>query len=288
MSVREERPVVVAVPTDDDLEAVLRYAVAEARIHHCGVRLVHAHESGDEGHAEVVLGRARSMARLVAGPSVRISTQRVAGPPVTSVLATSADARLVVVRRRDSLNLRRVLTDGVHPVGADRPVACVPAHWAPRVEDARPVLLAIEDPADCATMLKSGLRIARSHRTSLHVLHVWRPSGRRDDLVARQLDSGRKGAFHSSLLAELESCRRDEFRDVPVDLDVRLGTATELVVQVARDAQLLALGRNRPEPDGSVRLGPVTASALYESPCPTVLLSWQCPAASEPRRLATA
>jgi len=287
MTTNNEHPIVVAIPTDDDLEAVLRYAVAEARIHNCGVRLVHAHESGDEGYAEVVLGRAQSVARLLAGPSVRIRTRRIAGLPVQSVLAASTDARLVVLRRRDSLNLRRVLADGGHPIGAERPIACVPPTWAPRVQDRRPVLLAVEDPADCASTLETGLRIARAHRTSLHVLHVWHLPGRCDEMVERQVGSGMTDSLRASLLAELERCRhQEEFRDVPVDLDVRHGTAAELVVQLARNAQVVAIGRNQPGPDGSVRLGRVARSLLYESPCPTLLLPSHRPAATKPRQLA--
>jgi nucleotide-binding universal stress UspA family protein len=179
------------------------------------------------------------------------------------------------------LNLRRALADGVPPVGAERSIACVPPTWAPRVHDGRPVLLAIEDPADCVSTLESGLQIARAHRTSLHVLHVWQLPGRCDEMVERQVGSDMTESLRASLLIELERCRRqEEYREVPVDLDVRHGTPAALVVQLARDAQVVAIGRNQPGPDGSVRLGRVAGSALYESPCPTMLLSSSTNAAS--------
>ncbi|WP_243060634.1 universal stress protein [Nocardioides sp. SR21] len=90
----------------------------------------------------------------------------------------------------------------------------------------------------------------------------------------RKLGSGMADALHASLLAELTASRHhDEFRDLPVEVDVRHGTPADLVVHVARDVQLLAIGRNRPEPGGYVRLGRVASSALYESPCPTELLA---------------
>jgi hypothetical protein len=100
---RATRPVVVAIPTDGDFGAVLRYAVVEVRVHRCDLRLVHAHTPGDGSHPDAVLQRAVDVARLMTGPTARIDARLVAGPAVKAVLSASPDARVVVLRRRDSL-----------------------------------------------------------------------------------------------------------------------------------------------------------------------------------------
>jgi hypothetical protein len=284
MSEHNSRPVVVAVPNDDDLESSVHYAASEARIHQCGMRLVHAHPSGDEGHAELVLGRARAMARLLAGPSVRISTRRVVGEPVVSVLRSNPDARVVVLRRRDSLNLLRLLGSAEHGVVTNAAIASVPRDWAPRVRDPRPVLVGIETPSEAAIMIRLALEIARAHHTALRILHIWHLAGHYDELIGPQISPELAHSLHASLRDELERVRRhDEFADVPVDVEIHHGVPAERLMQEARHAQALLLDRNPPGPDGSVHLGRATRSALYESPSPAVLLTTgRLPAAGGP------
>lgn len=287
MTTHNEHPIVVAIPTDDDLETALSYAAAEARLHRCGLRLVHAHDEGDEGHAELVLARAAAMARLLAGPSIRLSTRRVAGPPVGAVLSASPDASLVVLRSRDALHLVRFMDRGSSRAVGGPAIACLPHGWSPRLHDPRPVLLAISDPASSANELRHGLEIAQAHRTGLHVLHAWHLPGRSDELIERQVGPELAASFRAELEVGLEHCQHQEgLSDVPVHLDVRHGIAAELVLQAARDAQVLVLGRNLRADDGSVHLGRTTRTALHESACPTVLLSSHRPATPELRQLA--
>ena len=275
---RDEHPIVVAIPTDDDLDTALSYAAAEARLHRCGLRLVHAHADGDEGHAELVLARAAVVARLLAGPSVRVSTRRVAGAPVEAVLSASPDAFLVVLRDRDSLHLLRFMDRGTGRSVTGPAIACLPRGWSPRLADPRPVLLAISDPATADTELSQGLQIAKAHRTSLHVLHTWHLPGASDVLVQRQVGPELTASFRAPLEVGLERARRHgTFEDVAVDLDVRHGVAAEVVLEAAQDAQVLLLGRNAPTPDGAVHLGRTARAAVHASPCPTVFLpspSW--------------
>lgn len=136
-------PIVLTVP-DDDLDAPLAFALGEARRHGCGIRLV--------GYDEEVLRRVADRAH-----GVPTTTQVVHGPPVRAVLDASADARLVVVRKRDLLHLIRALTaaDQVLPTTwTDPPVACVPPEWAPAPADDRPVTLGVEDPTETDVLVE--------------------------------------------------------------------------------------------------------------------------------------
>ncbi|GAA4743856.1 universal stress protein [Nocardioides endophyticus] len=258
------------MPTDDDVDAVLHYAAAEARVHGCGLRLVHAHSPGAGDHADDVLRRAAAVTRLLAGPSVRISVRRVIGAPVEAVLATSGDALAVVLRNRDSLHLLRTLTAGV----TGPPVARVPSDWSPRVRDPRPVLLGIEDPLHATSTLSRALEIASIHRTGLQVMHAWHFAGRSDPVIDRQIGSELSDSLTAALRRGLERCRQTTgLHDVPVELEVRHGSAAEVLMHAASEAQVLLLGRNCPSVDGSIHFGRTTRAALHESPCPVVLLA---------------
>lgn len=154
-------PVVLAVP-DDDLDAALRFAVAEAAEQGCGLRLV--------AYDAAVLER--TLARVHGVPA---EGRIVTGPPVRAVLDASADARLVVVRRRDLLHLIRALTadDEVLPTGwADPPVACVPPDWEPPVEDL-PATLGVEDDEDTELLVETARRVCGPVPVRpLHVTHA--------------------------------------------------------------------------------------------------------------------
>lgn len=270
----ETHPIVVAVPWGGEVESVLHFAAVEARVHGCGLRLVLAHPPGGEERAEVLLRRAAAVARLLAGPSIRITVRRVAGPPIETVLADSNDARAVVLRSRDSLHLLRTLALGVAPICERVPIVCVPSAWSPRVRDPRPVLLGIEDPDESAAALTSALQIAHAHGTSLRVLHTWQFTGPCDDVVLRQVGSELSDSLASSLRSVLSRCQRmDALGDVPVEVVVRHGIAADVMVQAAADAQVMVLSRNRPSQDGSVHLGRTTRASLHEIPCPVVLLA---------------
>lgn len=285
MTQPDARPIVVAVPNDDDIEAVLHYATAEARLYGCGLRLVHAHPPGAGDHADTVLRRASAVARLLAGPSVRTSVRRVTGAPIESVLTTNRDARLVVLRSRDSLHLLRTLADGPTSAALGPPVARVPSNWSPPVRDPRPVLLGIENPRLATTALGRALEIAAVHHTSLRVMHAWQFAGSCDSVIARQVGPEMSESLMASLRCELAACEQaDRLREVPVEMDVRHGTAAELLVRAASEAQVLLLGRNAPSEDGSVRLGRTTRAALHESPCPVVLLASEPEAARDTTR----
>ncbi len=274
MTQPETHPIVVAIPTDDDIDAVLHYAVAEAQVHGCGLRLVHAYSPVAGDHADDVLRRAAAVTRLLAGPSVRISVRRVMGAPVESVLAANRDALVVVLRNRDSLHLLRTLASGATSPGTGPPVARVPSGWSPRARDPRPVLLGIEDPLDVMALLNRALEIASIHRTGLRVLHTWHFAGSSDRVIDRQVGPELSESLTAPLRRALERCQQTTgIHDVPVELEVRHGTAADELVRAASEAQVLLLGRNVASEDGSIHLGRTTRAALHESPCPVVLLA---------------
>lgn len=153
-------PVVLAA-LGDDVTAALGFAVDEARRHRCGLRVV-AYEP------EVLA------AVLDEVGEVPVAGLLVSGAPVRAVLDASADARLVVVRRRDLLHLVRALTEpgGVLPTTwADPPVACVPTGWSPAAAE-QPVTVGVEDPDEAGPLLERAREVCGDGPVrSLHTLH---------------------------------------------------------------------------------------------------------------------
>jgi nucleotide-binding universal stress UspA family protein len=152
-------PIVLAV-LDDDVEAALRFAVAAATEQGCGLRLV--------AYDAAVLDRARARVRGVPG-----ECRLVHGAPVRAVLDASADARLVVVRRRDLLHLIRALTaaDEVLPTTwTDPPVACVPPEWSAPGEEL-PVTLGVEDATETDVQVARARAVCGGRVRPVHATH---------------------------------------------------------------------------------------------------------------------
>ena len=147
------------------------------------------------------------MARLLAGPSVRVTTRRVVGAPCEAVLRPAPMRRLVVVRSRDALHLLRFM-DRVSSRSVAGPADRVPSpRLVARLRDLRPVLLAISDPADSAAAPQTwpGDREGTAH--PLRLLYTWHLPGRADDLrrAAGRPRAGRLLPYRPR--ASLEHCR---------------------------------------------------------------------------------
>lgn len=267
----DRRPIVVAVP-DGDVDSLLRYAISEALIHGCGLRLVHVHRAGERERAERSLAGSVALAEILAGPGIPVTGSAVTGDPVAGVLAAAADARLVIIRQRDVLHLMRAIagTGAPDPVTA---VACVPTNWTVAPDDRRPVLVGVEDPVRSRALIARGLEIAAAHRTRLRVLHAWHLSGRYDALIGDRVGDQWNRDARSAIDDALAHCRHGADVDrVSVEVTVEHGTAAELLVDAARDAQVLVLERNAAETGVGVRLGRTARTALHGCPCPVLLL----------------
>ncbi len=181
-------PVVLAV-LDDDVDAAMQFAVAEATEQGCGLRLV--------AYDDAVLGRALTRVR-----GIPVEGRLVHGAPVRAVLDASADARLVVVRRRDLLHLIRALTaaDEVLPTSwTDPPVACVPPDWSAS-DDELPATVGVEDAADTETLVEQARSVCGGPVRPMHAPHeragaelVARSTGSRLVLLGRNAADRRGG-----------------------------------------------------------------------------------------------
>ncbi|GAB3197207.1 universal stress protein [Nocardioides hungaricus] len=268
--VHDRRPIVVAVPDDDDA-ALLRFAAREARLHGCPVHLVHVRQHDDGEDVDPVLADAVARTELLAGPGVPVTGAVVTGAPVAAVLDASDDALGVVVRQRDTLHLMRAIGEDGRP-GGDPVVVCVPSAWSePPEDDDRPVLVGVGDLDASGDLIVRALGIAHDHRTALRVLHAWRFPRRYDALIDARIGGRWSEDVRATLTRAVARCRAGTRGDVPVEILVEHGVPADLLVDAARRAQLVVLERNRAGA-GPEHVGRTSRTALHECPCPVVLL----------------
>jgi nucleotide-binding universal stress UspA family protein len=273
-------PIVVSVPRGD-LDAALRFAAAEAAVHRCPVRLVHAYEPGPSlsgppvtqaGAAEVLEEAVRRAGQLL-GPAVEVTGMLVRGPCVESVLDASAEARVVVLQRRDLLHLIRSLTrslDGAAVRRAPIPLVCVPPGWAAPDPDDRPITVGIDAPEHSTDLLRASIALAHEHSAPLRVLHTWSFPRPYDDAVLLRV--GRE--WEAWAREDIENVLRPlspELR-VPVRIDVHHGPPLPALLEAASTSRLIVLGRHGIHRALGSRLGPVTRAVLHDAPCPVLLL----------------
>lgn len=273
-------PIVVSVPRGD-LDAALRYAAAEAALHHSPVRLVHAYEPGpslsgppvtESGAGRVLHDAARRAEELV-GPGIPVSGQLVRGPSVESVLDTSTDARVVVLQRRDLLHLIRSLTrslDGAAVRRSQIPLACVPPAWTAPDRDVRPITVGIDAPEHSADLLRASVALAREHGAPLRVLHTWSFPKPYDEAVLLRV--GRE--WEAWAREDIERVLRPLRPDLPVEVEVEVqhGAPLPALLAAAAASRLVVLGRHGIHREIGSRLGPVTRAVLHDAPCPVLLI----------------
>lgn len=261
-------PVAVAVP-HDGVESALRFAAHEALVRGCPALVVGAEETSSLGTPPEVLRRAAASVEVLAGPGVPADVRVVPDGEVETVLADSREASLVVVHRSNVLHLLHALSYGAIGAQALTDVACIPSDWRPRRDDARPVVVAVDDAFHARSLLAAGLEHALIHGAPLHVVHAW-------ELPCR-LGPEKDAAIATLWSAELEQRLRRQAADLadllPCTVDVRRGVPSEAVIAAAVGAQLLVLGRNAAATDHLCHVGRTARTALRESPCPVVLLA---------------
>ena len=253
----DERPVVVGVH-DLDVEDALRFAAREARRHGCALWIAHSHDAGTSAD-EAVLDRAVARAGELAGPGIPVAGRLVTGVPVESVLVAFPEARSVVLRHRDVLHLLRTLTSE-HAAAIHTPVVCVPQHWEDADPDLRPVAVGVEHLAAAGPLVAAAAEEAAARGVPLRVVHVRSLREPADPIVESEA--------HDDLREAVAACGTR----VPVTVEVDHAEATETLLGVARESQLLVLRRNEPRAEVGCRMGRAARSLLYDSQAPLLVL----------------
>ena len=271
-----EHPIAVSLPQGGHGPA-LRFAVREAELHRCGIRVVHVYQGGRQAQVEglELLQQVVSSLEERVGQAVAVSGELVLGQPVAGVLASSPDARAVVVQHREVLYLTHALMGPAHP--DDRtcrmPIVSLPDDWEPQVGPRGPVAVGIDDPdpGRAHEPLRLALAIAIAHHTSLQVVHSWHFPQPYDDEVEDRIGPEWASSARRSIRQTLDAL--PDVNRVPVEIVVRHAEPAPILLDVGRSAEALVLGRHGSHlPLWWPRVGPVTHAALHQAACPVVLV----------------
>lgn len=287
MNELDPRPVVVAVDSADDFDAALRFGAAEAATQGCGLLLVHAYHVLPTGPdapllefevlddlATANLRAAVEHATNMLHGQVPVTSRLIRGPIVQSIVDASADARLIVVQRRDRSRAERVVTRSTSSGVAARahvPVVSVPTGWTGDSGPGGVVTVGVDVPTRSHALLREALLAARARQASLRVAHTWWVPGYYDDIIMNRL--GGEG-WVSETAGEIQdelALLHDEFPDVPVQVDIQHGRPADNLLAASRTSSLLVVGRHDPLIPLGSHLGPVARAVLRDAVCPVLL-----------------
>ena len=184
--------VLVRVTGDHEIDAALDYAAADAMRRGCGVHLVHVQHPGYIGRSAAVelrmidgelrkagvdvLERAAGHVDRLVDETVPASTELVRGVVVSSLVAASQHACLVVLQNHRKPMLARVsalsVTGGV-AARANAPVAVIPASW--QRPDVYPgaVVVGVEEALSSHDVVRVALDEARRTHSRVRQVQCW-------------------------------------------------------------------------------------------------------------------
>ncbi|WP_164519496.1 universal stress protein [Nocardioides ferulae] len=278
------RPVVVAVARDGS-ESALRFAATEARRGGCGLHLVHAVDVTPSGPrpdpkeldradhlGTATLRLAAARAEVMLDGAALVTSSLVHGSAVDAVVDASIDAGLVVLGRRPSNVLRRVVTRSISSGVAARahvPVVSVPDGWT-EFGDKR-VTVGLDVPDHSRSILRKALHAGRSRGATVNIVHTWWiPSGY-DEVPSPAVQEEWSARARHEIEGVLSKLQGDY--DVPVEIDVRHGKPADALIEASHRSDLIVVGRHDPVIPLGSHLGPVARAVLRDADCPVLLVA---------------
>jgi nucleotide-binding universal stress UspA family protein len=283
--------IVVAVGADGIREGALDFAAEEARRRHTGVELLHVVHSLVTAPApeesvqsldqsltkvgrKVLTEAADEMHKRLS--DLPVSTEIVFGPVARTIADRAAHGDLVVLERRDSGPLERVLTMSVSTgvaAHATVPVVVVPRGWTATLSHDLPVTVGVDRPLEAAPQVRAALRYARESGRPLVVLHAaWLAEPYQDMVFAGySRDRWVKDATHE-LETGLADITLGESEGIEMTYDVRWTRPVEALTKATMRSAVLVLTRRDGNHVMGAHLGPITRGVLHHAEGPVMIV----------------
>ncbi|MFF9060495.1 universal stress protein [Streptomyces sp. NPDC014882] len=296
------RTVTVGLDGSRESRAAVEWAAREAKLRGLPLRIVHVWQPVPEPMAQAPLLGAETQAHwteripreAAAGvglrhPGVEVTGEQLSGPAgdVLAEAANSAELLVLGSRGLSGIGGFMIGSVGLSAVAhTERPVVLVralegaadehepdPAGIPSAATPFRPVVLGLDTDHPDETLIGFAFEAARLRDTSLRVVHGWNPPPYH--AYGRPADPARHEALSLSAAGALsEALRpwRHKFPDVGVVEVSRRGSAAVHVVDAARAASLVVVGRRiRRSPFGA-HIGHVTHAVLHHSTAPVAVV----------------
>jgi nucleotide-binding universal stress UspA family protein len=293
------RTVTVGVDGSPESLAAAEWAAREAELRGLSLHLVHAWDwqpyarpvSDDSPHrhwAGRVLREATEHLRRT-HPGLEITSEQVPLPPVTALLAAVDDADPLVIGSRGLSGVAGFLVGsaGLALVAqADRPVVLVRSGTHVEDEhqpdaDGRPsaatpyrdVVLGLDHEHPDDAVIAFAFEAAARRAARLRVVHGWSlpPFYAYGAAMDQTLDDG-LAEQETTAVATALAPWREKFPGVAVVEQTAVGNAGGHLVDAARDASLVVVGRRIRRTPLGAHIGPVTHAVLHHSTAPVAVV----------------
>jgi nucleotide-binding universal stress UspA family protein len=283
----QNAPHVLVAVGHDPIDAALEYAAVVATRERRGMHLLHVIHHVAQGPemvlvdivdlehaARTVLVAAEERARDLMPADLPVTTQLVWGGPVSSIVAAADDARMVVLQRRPLSRVLRVVTRSTSSGVAAHthvPVVSVPAAWVPP-QDGTPMVAVGVDVAERAeNVLRAATEEAHARGATLRVIHTWSYPGAYDDIIVSRVEHAQWTERATQDIHRALDALGDATAGLTIEIEARHAFPGDALIQAARHADLLVIGRHDPLVPAGSHLGPVARAVLREAACPVLL-----------------
>ncbi|POX46953.1 universal stress protein [Streptomyces sp. Ru72] len=284
------RPITVGVDGSPESVAAAAWAAREAVRRGLPLRIVHAwqwqdldvptaaDEDAQARWAREVVETARDTL-TERHRDLTVTAEAHRGAPVESLVAETATAELLVLGSRGHGAVVGFLIGSVGQqviAESTRPVVLVRAGDRPAAEAAgRDIVVGQHGgPDDSAPALAFAFETAAARGAAVRVVRAWSlpPVFAYSPGSLKLLDeAGGLEQFERKALDEALRPWRDRYPDVPVTEHVEMGSAAQVLLSAAGDAQLVVAGRRATRSVGP-RIGSVAHALLHHAPCPVAVV----------------
>ncbi|MFJ2564688.1 MULTISPECIES: universal stress protein [unclassified Streptomyces] len=285
------RPITVGVDGSEESLAALAWAAREAERRGLPLRVVRAwrhevHDAFDVGDRDTQQAWLRESvaeaARTVTErhPGLDVTADALEDDPVPALLGAAAESETLVLGSRGRGVLVGFLVGSVGQqviAGTERPVLLVRAGDRPAAEAAgREVVVGQQGaPEDSAAALEFAFTTAAARGAGVRAVRAWTlpPVFAYSPGSLRLLDeAGGLEPYERKALGAALQPWRERFPDVPVVEHVEMGSAGQVLLAAAENAQLLVVGRRARRTAVGARIGSVASGMLHHAGCPVAVV----------------
>lgn len=282
--------VVVGYDGSDVSAHAVQFAVDEARMRRLSLEVLTAWDQPtvdlgmgagaaiDPGMSEVVAQQAAELASEGVAATrdcgLHVTSNAVMGPAAAALVEHSRNADLLVLGSHGRHAVSDLLLGGVsRQVAAHAACPTVVVRASPAIQT---VVVGIDGSAQAGRALDFAFDEASRREWSLQVLHAWDVSVIGFDVDASTYPAG--GIFddvreaEARLSAEVLAGHTARYPDVEVDVCLRRGSASQLLVEASRQAGLLVVGSRGRGGFASLLLGSVSHKVIHRSACSVAIV----------------
>ncbi|MBZ6102433.1 universal stress protein [Streptomyces olivaceus] len=285
------RPITAGVDGSEESVAALAWAAREAVRRRAPLHVVHSwhHETQEAAGAGGRDAQERWVRDAVAGavrtvterhPELTVTTEVREGDAVAALLAAAAGAETLVLGSRGHGAVVGFLLGSVGQqviAGAGGPVVLVRAGDEAAGEAAgREVVVGQQgEPEDSADVIGFAFEAAAARGATVRAVRAWAlptvftysPGS-----MALADEAGGLEQYERKALGEALGPWRERFPDVPVVEHVEMGSAGQVLLSVAANAQLMVVGRRARRTAVGARIGSVAHGVLHHAACPVAVV----------------